>query len=170
LSIVLDELRSLINENLFEKCVLVIAGGYDSLNVENHAYYDELVQAGEELKLQDNIMFLKSPDDAKKVALIRACQMVVYTPKFEHFGIVPLEAMYMERCVLAVNAGGPTETVQNNQTGFLCDDTPHEFALKMLKVVNETDSIRELGLNGKKRVIDEFSFDAFKRQLNSGLN
>jgi alpha-1,3/alpha-1,6-mannosyltransferase len=49
---------------------------------------------------------INSLDDDKKVALIKACQMLIYTPRFEHFGIVPLEAMYLERCVLAVNAGG----------------------------------------------------------------
>lgn len=92
--------------------------------------------------------------------------MLIYTPKFEHFGIVPLEAMYMERCVLAVNKGGPTETVQHEKTGFLCDNTDQEFALKMLKVVEDEDFIRQLGSNGRKRVTDLFSFQAFKRQLN----
>jgi alpha-1,3/alpha-1,6-mannosyltransferase len=96
--------------------------------------------------------------------------MLIYTPRFEHFGIVPLEAMYMERCVLAVNKGGPTETVQHGKTGFLCDDTANEFALKMRKVIDEANSIRQLGLNGRQWVIDKFSFNAFKRQLNADLS
>lgn len=96
--------------------------------------------------------------------------MLVYTPRFEHFGIVPLEAMYLERCVLAVNSGGPTETIQDKRTGFLCDDTPLEFGQIMLKVVEEGELVRQMGLNGRKRVLNEFSFDAFKRRLNSDLS
>ncbi|KAI6191309.1 Alpha-1,3/1,6-mannosyltransferase ALG2 [Aphelenchoides bicaudatus] len=165
----LDELRNLVERPVFDKCVLVVAGGYDPLNTENKIYYDLLVAAVEKFELESNVIFLKSPDDDKKVALIKACQMLIYTPKFEHFGIVPLEAMYLERCVLAVNAGGPTETVQNNKTGFLCEDTTTEFAAKMLKVIEEENFIRQLGLNGRQRVVDEFSFDAFKRHLNSDL-
>jgi len=34
------------------------------------------------------------PSDAEKVALIRACTCLLYTPSNEHFGITPLEAMY----------------------------------------------------------------------------
>jgi glycosyltransferase involved in cell wall biosynthesis len=64
---------------------------------------------------------------------------------------------------------GPTETVLHGKTGVLCEDTPTEFATNMLKLVGDGNLIRQLGLNGRKRVIDEFSFDAFKRRLNSDL-
>lgn len=36
----------------------------------------------------------------------------------EHFGIVPLEAMYSKTGVVAVNDGGPTETVEDEVTGI----------------------------------------------------
>ena len=46
----------------------------------------------------------------------------------EHFGIVPIEAMYSELPVIAVNDGGPTETVVDGLTGFLCKPDPESFA------------------------------------------
>jgi glycosyltransferase involved in cell wall biosynthesis len=46
----------------------------------------------------------------------------------EHFGIVPIEAMYCQLPVVAVNDGGPTETVVDGLTGFLCDPDPESFA------------------------------------------
>ena len=36
----------------------------------------------------------------------------------EHFGIVPLEAMSVGTPVIAVDSGGPKETVENEETGF----------------------------------------------------
>lgn len=45
---------------------------------------------------------------------------LLYTPDREHFGIVPLESMQMGLPVIAVNSGGPTETIAHKETGFLC--------------------------------------------------
>jgi hypothetical protein len=46
----------------------------------------------------------------------------------EHFGIVPIEAMFCGLPVVAVNDGGPTETVVDGSTGFLCKPEPESFA------------------------------------------
>lgn len=35
------------------------------------------------------------------------CLAVLYTPEREHFGIVPVEAMYNQVPVIACNSGGP---------------------------------------------------------------
>lgn len=39
--------------------------------------------------------------------LLQNCLAVLYTPEREHFGIVPVEAMYNEAPVIACNSGGP---------------------------------------------------------------
>jgi hypothetical protein len=46
---------------VFEKCLLIIAGGYDPLNSENEIYYNELIESVQEFQLNDNVIFLKSP-------------------------------------------------------------------------------------------------------------
>jgi glycosyltransferase involved in cell wall biosynthesis len=38
---------------------------------------------------------------------LQNCVGVLYTPEREHFGIVPIEAMYNEAPVIACNSGGP---------------------------------------------------------------
>jgi glycosyltransferase involved in cell wall biosynthesis len=42
----------------------------------------------------------RSDDD--KLVLLHRCCALVYTPENEHFGICPVEAMYMSRPVIAV--------------------------------------------------------------------
>ena len=95
-------------------------GGYDDRVQENKDYYLELRSLAEKYKLQDNVTFLQSFSDTQKVALLQLCNCLLYTPSHEHFGIVPIEAMYMRRPVIAVSSGGPLETVLHNETGFLC--------------------------------------------------
>lgn len=57
---------------------------------------------------------------------------LLYTPDREHFGIVPIEAMYEGTPVIAVNSGGPKETVIHGKTGFLCSQTAKSFSEAML--------------------------------------
>lgn len=77
----------------------------------------------EQVERGAHVTFIRSFTDAQKAYLLRACSAVVYTPSHEHFGIVPLEAMAAFRPVIAVNNGGPLESVKNGQTGFLCEPT-----------------------------------------------
>ena len=60
--------------------------------------------------------------------LLRSALCVAYTPHREHFGIVPLEAMYAGSPVVAVDSGGPRETVVHGVTGLLVDGTVGGFA------------------------------------------
>ncbi|KNC85837.1 hypothetical protein SARC_01983 [Sphaeroforma arctica JP610] len=78
--------------------------------------------------------------------------------------------MYMERMVIAVASGGPLETVENNVTGCLCDVNPTDWARALQRTVLHGDTAIEMGRNGRKRVVDLFSFDAFTRQLIDTVN
>ncbi|CAG2104204.1 unnamed protein product, partial [Medioppia subpectinata] len=98
---------------------------------ENKQHYEELVNKAVELGVEDKVSFLKSPSNDKKQLLLHSCTALLYTPDNEHFGIVPLEAMYMSRPVIAVNSGGPRETVIDNETGFLCQPNAKHFANAM---------------------------------------
>ena len=143
-----------------------MAGGYDERLVENVDYHQELKQLAASLGLSDCITFLRSPDDDIKTCLLRQTDALLYTPDREHFGIVPLEAMYCELPVVAVNSGGPLETVEDNQTGFLCYPTAEDFAAKMQFYYENRKQAKEMGGRGRERVINNFSFDSFSRQLN----
>eukprot|EP00344_Euplotes_crassus_P010985 CAMPEP_0197017224 /NCGR_PEP_ID=MMETSP1380-20130617/79425_1 /TAXON_ID=5936 /ORGANISM="Euplotes crassus, Strain CT5" /LENGTH=156 /DNA_ID=CAMNT_0042444303 /DNA_START=641 /DNA_END=1108 /DNA_ORIENTATION=- len=101
-----------------DQYLLVIAGGYDNAVTENVEHYEELLQLAEGLT---NIRFLRSISNEERLTLLRYTDVQLYTPENEHFGIVPVEAMYMGCIVLACNSGGPTESIVNGRTGFLLD-------------------------------------------------
>ncbi|KAL1131349.1 hypothetical protein AAG570_010967 [Ranatra chinensis] len=160
-------LKSLVSAEIWNNVRLIIGGGYDRRVVENIEYYSELQNIASELELADKVYFLKSPSDLQKVALLRSCNVVVYTPPNEHFGIVPLEAMYHKKPVIAVKSGGPTETILDLKTGYLSDFDSTEFAKAMAKVVLDNKVVEQMGEAGYKRFCEMFSFEAFSKQLNS---
>lgn len=146
---------------------LVVAGGYDERVIENREHYMELRTLAENLEVADRITFLRSFTDDQKIGLLDHCTALLYTPSNEHFGICPLEGMYMRRPVIAVNSGGPLETVLSGKTGFLCEPTPAAFADKMLYLTCNPRVAEEMGQTGRDHVVQNFSFEAFTRKLNS---
>lgn len=149
------------------KVHLVMAGGYDERVVENKKHYLELRALVARLGIANYITFLRSFTDKQKIALLNRCSVLLYTPSNEHFGICPLEGMYMRRPVVAVNSGGPLETVIDGKTGFLCDPTADSFSEKMLYLVQNPSKGEEMGQLGHGRVEQRFSFEAFTQKLDA---
>ena len=118
------------------------------------------------MEIGDFVIFKRSMSDRDKVRLLKTSKGLIYTPSGEHFGIVPVEAMYMRLPVIAVNNGGPTETVVDGETGYLCQPDPESFANAMNKLIEGGDQLKKtLGDNGHQRVLQNFSFDAFALKL-----
>lgn len=166
----LSESKKLIKNCSWEKVHLVIAGGYDRRVEENVEYHDELVEFSKTLDLVENVHFLKSPSDAEKLSLLLECRFLVYTPSNEHFGIVPLEAMYARKPVIAVNTGGPLETVDNEVTGLLREPTMEEFGKAFVEFLDDENKAIFMGNAGRKRFEELFSFNAFGCHLNLIIN
>ncbi|VDP79452.1 unnamed protein product [Echinostoma caproni] len=109
---------------------VVIAGGYDTRVLENVEYHEELVELARNLNVSARILIpnwpfaLISSSPQVKNLLIASSDAVLYTPEGEHFGIVPVEAMFLSRPVIALDSGGPRETVSHGTTGFLCPTEP----------------------------------------------
>uniref|UniRef100_A0AAQ6IS31 Alpha-1,3/1,6-mannosyltransferase ALG2 n=2 Tax=Anabas testudineus TaxID=64144 RepID=A0AAQ6IS31_ANATE len=139
----LAALRSSLPQGQRAGIHLVVAGGYDDRVPENVQHYTELKELAAQLHLEDCVTFLRSPSDSQKVALLR-----------EHFGIVPVEAMYCCCPVIAVNSGGPLESVADGETGFLCEPTAEAFSKAMEKLIREPQLRRDMGQAGRKRVQD----------------
>ena len=145
---------------------LAIVGGYDSQVKENDEVYNEIMQLSKDLDIDQYISVKKSPSDREKVRLLMTSGGLIYTPSGEHFGIVPVEAMYHRLPVVAVNDGGPTETVVNGETGYLCQPNPEDFAIAMKKLIDGGNKLKKIfGDNGHQRVLQNFSFEAFAQKL-----
>ncbi len=153
---------------LFEKKIK----GYKLLLVgpvsKDKAYYDYYLRIAEEAKKSSAIKIIKDVDDEKLKDLYSRCAAVLYTPVNEDYGLVPLEAMASSKPIIAVNEGGPKETVEDGKTGFLVD-SEQAMAEKMAAVAENPQISEELGKNGRKRVMDSYSWKAFFREFDKHL-
>ncbi|RAL38612.1 hypothetical protein DM860_002590 [Cuscuta australis] len=148
---------------------LTIAGGYDERLRENVDYLKELKLLAKREGVSDRVSFVTSCSTAERNELLSQCLCVLYTPKDEHFGIVPLEAMAAYKPVIACNSGGPVETVDHGVTGFLCDPSPQEFCSAMAKFVSDPCLSVKMGLNARQHVAKTFSTKIFGHNLNAYL-
>ena len=106
------------------------------------------------------VLFLLSVPAQLKSMLLNAASLLVYTPSNEHFGIVPLEAMLAGVPVLAANSGGPLETIIDGETGWLRPmDEVEQWTEVLQRALHSlmTDRLKQMGINGKKRVEEQFS-------------
>ena len=89
-------------------------------------------QQRRQVVVEADVIFRVSISSAERTCLLLNAAALLYTPANEHFGIVPLEAMYLGCPVIAVDSGGPRETVRHGETGFLCEQvlsTPRRIRL-----------------------------------------
>lgn len=71
----------------------------------------------------------------------------------------------MKCCVIAVNSGGPKESVDDGVTGFLVEPNAEEFAKKMAMLIGGERDAKRMGEAGYRRVIDMFSMTKFRDSL-----
>ena len=182
------------------KNLLVIAGGFDERVLENVQYLGELQAVATAIGLRwqggadsnaaavglnhdTDVIFRVSISASERESLLAYTSALLYTPENEHFGIVPLEAMRAGAPVIAVNNGGPVETILHGKTGYLCVQTPDSFAsaMKLLATTEEEEEADEdarvsyivkskaslaMGKAGQAHVSEHFTAKAMQDGLN----
>lgn len=125
---------------------LIIAGMVDR---KSGPYYESLRGRAADL---EGITFETEVSDERMRALYEGCRAVLLAAFNEDQGLTPLEGMACGKPSVAVNRGGPRESVVDGQTGFLVEPTAEEFAAAMLRLDREEGLAARLGLAGLDRV------------------
>ncbi len=117
-----------------------------------------LQKLAEELEVSDRVQLIGRIENP--TSLMRIAKLVVVPSRSEGQGIVALEAMAMNRAVIATAVGGLPEVVIHNETGILVPPESPEAIAASIKDLIYTPTLRmSLGNAGRLRVEQHFSLD-----------
>jgi glycogen(starch) synthase len=141
----------------FPQAKLVIVGVGDL-----QEYLTNLVRT---MRLEDYVSFrFDFISEEERILHYAACDIAVFPSLYEPFGIVALEAMSME-CPVVVGATGVSGMREivicrgEEQCGYHIDpNNPSDIAWGITSALESPEKRRWLGKNGRKRVLNEFTW------------
>lgn len=122
----------------------------------------ELKELAVKLGVSEHVIFTGGRSDIPRV--MAACDIFALPSFEEPFGLVFLEAMAMEKPVLAVDNGGTPEVVEHGRAGLLSPpwDVP-ALAANITTLVRDPALRARLGQYGRTRVLDYFNAQRMAR-------
>jgi glycosyltransferase involved in cell wall biosynthesis len=138
---------------------LLIAGGPQEHLLPDDAEAERLVRLAGDLGVGDRVRLLGAVDPARMPELMRSADLVLCTPAYEPFGIVPLEAMACGVPVVATDVGGHRDSVADRVTGRLVPPgDPGAIAAAVRELLDDTALRRRYGAAGRDRVLARFTW------------
>lgn len=132
-------------------------------SVDDKAYFAKLQKIAEEYRVSDNVRYLEFTKDIPK--LMNTPDVFVMPSNSETFGLVAIEAMASALPVIATNAGGVPEIINNGVDGLLfAPQNSTMLAELLLRVYQNTNFSKLLGLKALEKV--KIKFD-YKKNVNT---
>jgi glycosyltransferase involved in cell wall biosynthesis len=108
-------------------------------------------------------------DQGTLVKRYNEAMFVAYAPYNEPFGLAPLEGMACGKPIVGVDEGGVKETVVHQLTGLLVDRNAQKFGEAMQLLLKSPNLIARYGENGRRHVVDNWSWDKAVTELERHL-
>lgn len=135
--------------------LLIVGEGY---------LYDELVRIVDMHRLKDSVQFTGFQVDVPEI--IATFDVAVLPSFFEGMGRVLLEAMAMEKPVVASRVGGIPDLVEHGINGFLVSPgNVEELTGALKKILGDKRLAVRMGKEGRKRVKEQFSADVMVHSI-----
>jgi glycosyltransferase involved in cell wall biosynthesis len=120
---------------------------------------DELVALARDLGIADRVIFAGFRTDVPD--LMSAFDLFVLASVFEPFGLVLVEAMALEKPVVASRVNGIPEVVADGEAGLLVPPRdPHALAEAAARLLRDQALARRMGQAGRGRVLARFTVEA----------
>jgi D-inositol-3-phosphate glycosyltransferase len=138
---------------------LVVAGGPPAGALEADPEVARLQVVADAHGVTDRVHFVGQVSRRELPALLRSCDTVICVPRYEPFGIVPLEAMACGVPVVASAVGGLKESVVDGGTGLLVPPAdPVALACALRSLLEDPDRRRRMGDAGVSRARQRYGW------------
>jgi len=138
---------------------LVVAGGPPVTALDAHPEARRLSELARELGVAQRVRLVGEVAPAEVPALLRSADVVVATPWYEPFGIVPLEAMACGRPLVGSAVGGLLDTVQPGSTGVLVPPRdPRALAAALGDLLRDPALRAKLGSAARCSAVSRYSW------------
>jgi glycosyltransferase involved in cell wall biosynthesis len=136
--------------------VRLLVVGADAVEVHGGSFTMELKALARELGITDSVVFTGERSDVAQI--MAACDVFSMPSLEEPFGLVFLEAMAMQRPVVAVNDGGTPEVVEHGRSGLLAPPRDIDaLAGNILTLLRAPELRARMGAYGRSRVLEYFN-------------
>jgi glycosyltransferase involved in cell wall biosynthesis len=122
---------------------------------EDPAEFEKIRTRSEKI---ENVILFRKIDSIE--ALVNACDIGVLFTHSEGLSNSIIEYMACCKPVIANNAGGTRELIENNTTGFLItDETTEEIARLISELLDDAERRNTIGRNARRHIEENFSID-----------
>lgn len=137
---------------------LVLAGRADEI------YLNKIKTLCKELDISDRVIFAGHRDDIPSI--LKSSDILALPTLTEAFSRVILEAMAASKPVVATDAGGNSEAVIDNETGYIVrtKDTA-ALAEKINRLITDKEKRKHMGMAGRKRLGEKYDIKNIARQI-----
>jgi glycosyltransferase involved in cell wall biosynthesis len=145
----------LVKEKIKDAKLVIVGEGY---------LYDELFRMVDTNGLRESVLFTGFQMDVSEI--IATFDVAVLPSFFEGMGRVILEAMAMEKPVVASRVGGIPDLIDEGINGLLVGPGDvKELAHALEKVLRDKGLARKMGREGRKRIQAQFSAEIMVRSI-----
>jgi D-inositol-3-phosphate glycosyltransferase len=138
---------------------LLIVGGPEPGQLDTDPEAARLRRLAERAGLGDRVRLLGAVDPDHMPGLMRGCDLVLCTPVYEPFGIVPLEAMACGVPVVATDVGGHRDTVADGHTGRrVPSGDPWAIAAAVRELLADEPLRSRMGAAGRERALARYTW------------
>ena len=138
-------------------CRLVLCGSMAADDPEGITIYDQIKEIAKDWIARGDVILTTVESNMLVNSLQTAAAAVIQKSLKEGFGLTVTESLWKGRPVIASNVGGIPLQIEDGKSGFLADPTDiHEFASKVIAVLQNKKLAEKLGKAGQERVREKF--------------
>jgi len=131
-------------------------------------YLVKLKQKAQDLKIDKQIIFTGFTKDVNEH--MKLFDINILATSKETFGLVVIEAMINEVCVIATNNGGPLEIINDGTDGILFERSSDDLASKIKMLYENRELKNRLATAGKEKAQKQFNKNSQLKKLYGVIN